>query len=119
MEYDAARAADTRIVPVTDEDLRNFPEFGQWMNGTSGTEIWYNGARTAGDFIDCRNRFPAFWNISCRNISFAECTSPSQKSPTVFAYQGRYYFVSCYSGSGLSGHPGYPGPSQGSTPVCP
>jgi hypothetical protein len=119
MEYDATRAADTRIVPVTDEELRDFPEFWKWMNGTPVTKTWYDGTRTVGDFTDCHNRFPAFWNLSCRNMSFAECTSPLQKSPTVFAYQGRYYFVTCYSGFGLSGHPGYPGPANGSADECP
>nr|WP_321351921.1 hypothetical protein [uncultured Methanoregula sp.] len=77
MEYDATRAAGTRIVPVTDEELRDFPEYWKWMNDTPVTKTWYDGARTAGDFTDCHNRFPAFWNLSCRNMSFAECTSPS------------------------------------------
>jgi hypothetical protein len=69
MEYDVARAADARVVPVTDDELRDFPEFQTRMNSSSNTVPWYNGARSTGDFIDCRNQFPAFWNLSCRNMS--------------------------------------------------
>ena len=88
------------------------------MNGTPVRRIWYNGARTAGDFTD-RHTGSGVLESVMQEYVVGRMTSPSQKSPTVFAYQGRYYFVTCYSGFGLSGHPGYPGPMNGSAAECP
>jgi len=115
-EYGATQAARANLVPLTDGDFRDFPEFTKWMNGSTGSGSWYNGARTAGDFIDCRGRFRDFLNLSCRNLSPEECTSALKKSPDLFVHDGRYYSVSCLPGFGISGHPG--SPAKGTSP-CP
>ena len=107
MEYNAARAAGANLIPLTDKDFLDFPEFTQWMNGSTGSGSWYNDARSAGDFIDCQGRFHAFLNLSCRNLSAGECASASKKSPDLFVHDGRYYSVSCLPGFGMSGHPGH------------
>ena len=119
MEYDAMRAADTRIVPVTDEELRDFPEVWKWMNGTpvTGPGIMVHEPQATSPIATTGSRRSGICHAGIYRR--AECTSPSQKSPTVFAYQGRYYFVTCYSGFGLSGHPGYPGPANDSAAECP
>jgi hypothetical protein len=108
MEYNATRAADANLVPLTAEDFQNFPEFTKWMNGSTGTRAWYNDARTAGDFIDCQGRFHSFLNLSCSNLSTGECTSPLKKSPDLFVHDGRYYSVTCLPGFGMADHPGSP-----------
>jgi hypothetical protein len=116
IEYNATRATDANLIPLTGEDFRDFPEFTKWMNGTTGSNSWYNDARSAGDFIDCGGRFHAFLNLSCRNLSPEECTSPSKKSPDLFVHDGRYYSVTCLPGFGMDGHPGAPANLTSSCP---
>lgn len=105
-EYNATRATDANLIQLKAGDFRDFPEFTKWMNGSTGSGSWYNGARTAGDFIDCHGRFHVFLNLSCRDLSPEECSSASKKSPDLFVHDGRYYFVSCLPGFGMSNHPG-------------
>ncbi|MDD1685655.1 hypothetical protein [Methanoregula sp.] len=108
MEYGETRAARANLIPLVEKDFRAFPEFTRWMNCSTGSVSWYNDARTVGDFIDCGGRFHAFLNLSCRNLSEEECASAPKKSPDLFVHDGRYYFVSCLPGFGMSGHPGSP-----------
>jgi hypothetical protein len=115
-EYDATRAAGANLIPLTAGDFRDFAEFTKWMNGSTGSGSWYNGARTAGDFIDCEGRYHAFLNLSCRNLTTEECSSASKKSPDLFVHDGRYYSVTCLPGFGMSGHPGSPANGTSSCP---
>jgi hypothetical protein len=107
-EYNATRATGANLIPLTGEDFREFPEFTQWMNGTTGSAFWYNDVRSAGDFNDCGGRFHTFLNLSCRNLTPEECASPSKKTPDLFVHDGRYYSVTCLPGFGMYGHPGAP-----------
>ena len=84
MEYNATQAADANLISLTDKDFCDFPEFTKWMNGSTGSSSWYNGARSAGDFIDCQGRFHAFLNLSCRNLSPEEMHIHLKEIPRSF-----------------------------------
>lgn len=85
------------IVHLTSEDLKDYPLYGDVIeSGKKNSRDWINGHRTISDFHDCQQQIGAFWNLSCRHISYPECTS--KEVPVIYEYDGRYHDVSCLPG---------------------
>ena len=83
------------IVPLTAENLKDFPQFGEIIMhpDEDGSKEWINGQRTAGGFNDCQHQFDAFLNLSCKVLSYEECQNRTR--PVVFTYGGRYFEPAC------------------------
>ena len=80
-------------VPLTGEDLKNFPQFGEIITHPNDSGEWINDHRTAGDFNDCQHQFDAFLNLSCKVMSYQECQNRTR--PVVVTYGGRYFEPAC------------------------
>ena len=95
------------IVPLSAEDLKDFPQFGEIiMHPRNDAGEWYNGERTAGDFNDCQHQYEAFLNLSCKVMSYQDCQNRTY--PVVFTYGGRYFEPSCLPSFGCA-HRNRPG----------
>jgi hypothetical protein len=87
------------VINLTSDDFRDFPLYGDAIGrGKNNTGEWYNGYRFVSDFNDDRLQLEAFRNVSCRNSRNPAC-DPVQ-SPSLFAYGGQYFQVSCLPGFG-------------------
>ncbi len=86
-EFNRTIVRNYTIVPLTEEDLKPYPEFGQYFESTENvTPVWGNdGTRLVVDF-DCNESVAIrFYSLSRKYEEF-----PNQP---VFEYHGRYYNV--------------------------
>ena len=87
-EFNSTRVRDYTIVPLTDKDLKPYPEFDQYFeNENSNAPVWRNDGTRLITYFDCNESTAIrFYSLSRKYEEF-----PNQP---VFEYNGHYYEVS-------------------------
>jgi len=92
-EWDLSYVRNMTIVPVTSDDLKNFPDFERSMHGViNGSGTWGYGTRVIAWFDGNESDLYRFYHIACKNETrnLAECFP----NPPIFEYHGQYYMIS-------------------------
>jgi hypothetical protein len=87
-EFNRTIIYDYTIVPLTEEDLKPYPEFGQnFESGNYNTQAWRNDGTRPVAYFDCNESAATqFYSLSRKYEEF-----PNQP---IFEYNGHYYKVS-------------------------
>jgi hypothetical protein len=92
-EWDIGYVHTMTIVPVTYDELKDFPDFEQSMHGViNGSGTWVYGHRVVAWFDGNESDLYRFYHIACKNETrnLADC----YPNPPIFEYHGQYYMIS-------------------------
>jgi len=92
-EWDFSSLRNRTIIPVTYDELKDFPDFERSMHDViNGSGTWAYGHRVVAWFDGNESDLYQFYHIACKNETrnLADC----YPYPPVFEYHGQYYTIS-------------------------